>query len=785
MHRQTTRWFATTCDHHSRGTKAVNNGNRSATAEVPGIHGHDQGTVPRQIPCPPGRRVSLQRMSRLGFVACLIGLGLAAPVPAVASTPESAVAVSLSFENDIIPILTRFGCNTSGCHGKAEGQNGFKLSVFGFDPVADYQSLTQEGRGRRTQTALPEQSLLLTKAAGLVPHGGGVRIDRRGDFYRTLRDWIAAGLPWGDPETGRAVAVRVEPPEETVAMGQSRTLRVIATLASGTERDVTNLTRFQSNNESLATVDEAGVVRIADLPGDVAVMASYLGHVDVFRALIPRAEATEMPALPVENVIDELVHSKLRKLRIVPSGRAEPADLLRRVSLDLAGTLPTADEVREYLADERPDRYPRLLEKLLQSPEHADFWAQKWGDILRVDRQALGHRQAYEYHRFLRQQVAQNTPLDRFCRSIVAARGPLTEQPGGSFFKVVTNPGSMAGTLSQVFLGIRIECAQCHHHPYDRWGQDDYLGMQALFSGVGFKGTETGDSLVTQAPGPVTHPRTGVVIPPHPLGGQPVEAGRDRREALAEWMTSPENPWFARNLSNRVWAHFLGRGLVEPVDDQRLTNPPTNPELLDALAGHLVKSGYDLRALIRLICQSETYRRSSTPNETNQRDGQNYSRFLWKRPSAEVLFDAVCQVTGVEEKFPGVPAGVRAIELWDSQVSHDFLKLFGRPTRLTACECERTVEPSVGQVLHVLNSPAIEQKVAHAGGRIARLTRDISDDTRLVDEIFLTFLGRHPTADESQAARGHLSRGGEAGRRRAAEDLAWSLLNTLEFQFIH
>lgn len=738
-----------------------------------------------------GRGRSVGQATRLLVTCCCLWVAgwstsKAGAAPEEANTVAAAgTDATLGFENEIVPILTRFGCNTSGCHGKAEGQNGFKLSVFGFDPVGDYQALTQEGRGRRIQTVIPEQSLLLTKAAGLVPHGGGVRIDRQGEFYRTLRDWIAAGLPWGDPQAPKAVAIRVEPREESLHSGQVRPLKVVATLSDGSERDVTRLSRFQSNNEALATVDEAGVVKVGDLPGDVAIMASYMGLVDVFRALLPRAESAEFPELPAANVIDRLVHAKLRKLQIVPSGPAEPADLLRRVSLDLTGTLPTPDEVRDYLADERPDRYARLLETLLQRPEFVDFWTQKWGDILRVDRQALGHRQAYEYHRFLRQQVAANTPLDRFCRSIVAARGPLAEQPGGSFFKVVTAPGSMASTLSQVFLGVRIECAQCHHHPYDRWGQDDYLGMQALFTGVSFKSTEAGDSLQTQAAGPVVHPRTGAVIPPHPLGGEPVAEGRERREALAEWMTAPDNPWFARNLANRLWAHLLGRGLVEPVDDQRLTNPPTNPELLDALAEHLVQSGFDARALIRLICLSETYRRSSTPNETNQRDGQNYSRFLWKRPSAEVLFDAVCQVTGVEEKFAGVPAGVRAIELWDSQVAHDFLKLFGRPTRLTACECERTVEPSVGQVLHVLNSPAIEQKVSHAGGRIARLTREISDDARLIDELFLTFLGRHPQSGELEAAREHLRTAGPTGRQRATEDLAWSLLNTLEFQFIH
>ncbi len=694
---------------------------------------------------------------------------------------------SLNFENDILPILTRFGCNTSGCHGKAEGQNGFKLSVFGFDPPGDYLALTQEGRGRRVVPTLPDQSLLLSKASGVVPHGGGVRIDRQSEFYQTLRDWIERGLPFGSPDDPQVVSIAVEPRERQLAVQSKQQLTVAATYSDGRVVDVTRLTKFQSNNEGLAAVDDTGLVTAGEVPGEVAVMASYMGQVDVFRALVPRSEPiANYPDLPEFNFLDGPVYRKLRTLNILPSGPASDADFLRRVSLDVIGTLPTAEASRQFLADDRTDKRRLLVDSLLARPEYADFWALKWADVLRVDRQALGHRRAYEYYQFLRTSVATNKPYDRLCREIVAARGPLSEQPGGSFYKVVTNPGTMASTLSQVFLGVRIECAQCHHHPFDRWSQTDYLGMQAHFTQMAFKTVLGGEVLISNPGAAVTHPRTGQEVFAHPLGtenptGNP--AG-DRRQLLAYWMTADDNPWFARNFVNRMWAHFMGRGLVEPIDDMRLTNPPSNPELLDALAKSFVESEYDVKQLVRTICASRVYQTSSTPNDTNRKDDQNYSRALLKRPSAEVLFDAVCQVTGVEEKFAGTPAGYRAVQLWDSQVPHYFLKLFGRPSRVTSCECERTIEPSVAQVLHVLNSPEIQDKLSHDGGRVAQLERDVSDDGVVVDELFLTFFSRYPSLEERTASAAYLKKRPD-NRRGAVEDLAWSLLNTVEFVFNH
>ncbi len=690
------------------------------------------------------------------------------------------------FENDVEPLLSRFGCNSSGCHGNAEGQNGFKLSVFGFDPVADHAALVKEARGRRILPAAPEHSLLLAKASGAIAHGGGVRIPRGSAEYETLRAWIAAGAPLGDPKAPRVASIRVEPAERVMDTSALQQLRVVARYSDGREVDVTAHARFQSNNEGLAAVSATGLVSAGETPGEAAVMASFMGAVDIFRAVIPRPEPiANYPKLPENNFIDGPVFRKLRKLNILPSELCDDAEYLRRVYLDVIGTLPTPAEVRRFLADKRPDRRAQIVEELLRRPEFADYWALKWADLLRVDRQALGHKRAYAYYRWIRDSIAANKPYDQFVREILTAEGPLEGSGPANFYKVVPKPGEASSTLSQIFLGVRIACAECHHHPFDRWSQADYYGMQAFFAPVAVKNTPRGE--VVQATGdPLTkHPRTGATVSAHALGtDMPAASPKgDRRPRLADWVTTPENPWFARNLANRTWAHFLGRGLVEPVDDVRATNPPTNPELLDALAAHLVKSKFDFHALVRAITASRVYQLSSRPNRTNEKDEQNYSRALFRRIDAEVLLDMVSQATGVSERFDGVPAGYRAIQLWDSKVPHYFLKLFGRPVRVSACECERNHEPGVSQVLHLLNAPEIHAKLTHERGTVARLVRQSKDDAALVEELYLTFYSRFPTERERTVGVEYLRGGGQ--RRQAAEDLAWSLLNSLEFVFNH
>jgi hypothetical protein len=700
---------------------------------------------------------------------------------------DMAVERKFNFENDVVPIFSRFGCNASGCHGKAEGQNGFKLSVFGFDPATDYAALTKEARGRRVFPAAPENSLVLRKMTGQMSHGGGNRVARSSADYETVRAWIAAGMPFGTPDDPRVTAIRVEPRERVLCFHEQQQLRVIAHYSDGHESDVTALAKFQTNNDALAGVSATGLVTANDAPGDAAVMASFQNAVDTFRVLVPRGErVADYPALPENNFVDKYVNEKLRKLNILPSDAADDAEYLRRVYLDVIGLLPTPAEARRFLADTRPDRRARLVDELLERPEFADYFALKWADLLRVDRQALGHKRAYAYYKWIREAVAANKPVDQFAREVVTAEGVLGEVGPVSFYKVVTKPGERAGTLSQVFLGVRIACAECHHHPYDRWAQADYYGMTAFFAGINVKGAPGGEVVMAEGKAVSKNPRTGGDVPAHALGEKPPATAPvgDRRKELADWLTSPDNPYFARNAANRLWAHFLGRGLVEPVDDVRATNPPTNPELLDALAKHLVDNKFDLKALIRAITASQTYQRSSRTATTNERDEQNYSRALFRRPGAEVLLDMVCQTTGVGERFAGMTPGTRAVQLWDSKAEHYFLKVFGRPERVSACECERNGEPSVAQVLHLLNSPEVHDKISHEAGYVAKLVKREPTDDAVVEELYLTFYSRLPSEKERGVALAYLQQHKEK-RRQAAEDLAWTLLNTTEFVFNH
>lgn len=694
-----------------------------------------------------------------------------------------------NFERDILPILSRYGCNASGCHGKAEGQNGFKLSVFGFDPEADHAALLLESRGRRVNFAQPASSLLLTKASGGMPHGGGVRIPVDSIEYAMIANWIGAGAPLGSVTDPQVISISVTPGERQLTPGQRQQLRVVATYADGQRRDVTTLAQFQTNHPGLAAVDDAGLITAGNVPGDVAIMASFMGQVDVFRGLLPRTgplpPALEWPQ--PENFIDQLVDAKLRKLGIVPSGRCSDADYLRRVTLDVIGRLPTVEEARAFLADSAADKRSRLVDRLLEQSEYADLWALRWSDLLRVDRAALGSRGAYDYYRWIRESVAANQPLDQFARDVLLAEGYANDSPAAHFYRVLKEPGERAATVSQVFLGVRIECAQCHHHPFDRWSQADYVGMKSYFTQLAFKSTPRGDLLVAnESASELKHPRTNEPIAAYALGEEmPAQSvSGDRRRELAAWMTSAENPWFARNMANRFWAHFTGRGIVEPVDDVRMTNPASNPELLDGLAQALIENDYDARQLIRLIVASRTYQLTVTPNDTNRLDEQNFSRALIRPMAAEVLLDAVCDVTGVPEKFAGVPTGSRAVQLWDSQVTHEFLKKFGRPVRATACECERSVDPSISQALHIMNSPAIQNKLAHAGGRVRRWARQFDDDFKLVETVYLACYSRYPTSEEREAVLDHLQSHADE-REQALEDLVWSLMNTSEFLFNH
>ncbi len=628
--------------------------------------------------------------------------GLATPTP-------------VSFRNEVIPVLSKAGCNSGGCHGKAEGQNGFKLSVFGYDALADYNAMVRDGRGRRIFPAVPENSLLLTKATGIIPHGGGIRIERDSRWHRLLLRWIREGLPL-DEQKSSVVSIRVDPAEVSLDALSRLQLRVDAIDSSGGRLGVTAEADFQSNNDAIASVTRTGLIEATDVPGEAAILVRYMGHVAVCRVTRPRP-ASSFSRPPEANFVDKHLWDKLQKLNIQPSDIADDATFLRRVFLDIIGTLPTVAETKAFLDDSRADKRERLIEHLLNRPEYADFWAQKWTDLLQVDKDILGPQSAMAMSRWVRSQFRQNVPFDVFAQRVVTAEGStLNESPAG-FFQVQADAEKSARAISQLFLGVRIECAQCHHHPFERWDRSDYFAWAGLFSGLDRKPGLNGSVKIVSKPAtPLNHPGTGEPVALSVLGGKPDDSQtqEDARQTVARWMTSRENPWFAKTIVNRMFAHFFGRGLVEPLDDLRATNPASNEELLLALEHHFIDVNYDLKALIRTLAMSQAYQRTSQPNDANRLDDQNYSHALWKPIPAEVLLDALSQATGVPEQFDGWPTGYRAVELWDNKLPSQFLQVFGRPTRQTVCACERGTEPSIAQALHLMNSETTSARVGES-----------------------------------------------------------------------
>ena len=689
----------------------------------------------------------------------------------------------VSFQRDVVPILSKAGCNSGGCHGKAEGQGGFKLSVFGYDAVADYQALISEGRGRRVFQATPQHSLLLRKATALTPHGGGRRIEPESRWYRLVLRWIREGAALEQQTEQPIAGITVEPAEITLPDRGSQQLRVTALDHNGVRRCVTGEADYQSNNEVIAGVDHDGLIAATDVPGEAAILVRYLGHVTVCRVTRPRSSG-EFNRPPERNFIDRLVWDKLARLRVTPSPAADDATFLRRVYLDTIGTLPTPDEARRFLADAATDKRRRLIAELLERPEYADYWAQRWSDLLQIDKDTITPQSAVAMTRWVRGQVEHNVPYDQFVRSILTVQGSTLGESPAAFFQVQPDAEKSARAVSQLFLGVRIECAQCHHHPFERWDQKDYFALAGFFTGIERKGhPQGGMKIVVTAGNDLKHPRTGNTIPAAALGAQPAEltSGRDRRQVFAEWATSPQNPFFARTIANRLFAHYFGRGLVEPLDDLRATNPASNEPLLNALADHLIELRFDLKAFSQTLLNSQVYQLSSEVNESNHLDEQNYSHAAWKPLPAEVLLDAVSQATAVAEEFNGWPTGYRAIQVWDNKLPSHFLEVFGRPKRLTVCACERGTEPSIAQVLHLMNSPDTMRKIQDRTGRTARLASSDRAADGIIDELYLATLARFPSEAERQLMQQAFAESNN--RREAAEDILWTLLNTKEFVF--
>jgi hypothetical protein len=696
----------------------------------------------------------------------------------------------VDFRREIVPLLSRLGCNAGGCHGKASGQNGFKLSLFGFDASFDHDAITREARGRRVFPAAPDHSLLLLKATAQVPHGGGKRLQRESSEYQLFRRWIAAGTPPSAPDAPHVVKLRITPGDRILQRDQSQQLAVFAEYSDGSVRDVTRQAEYSSNLDVVARVDAEGLVRTLRLSGEAAIMARYTGHVAVFRALVPHGEAlTAIPEFKPSNFIDELTLAKWKKLGLRPSPAADDATFLRRVTLDLCGRLTTSAEVRAFLADTSADKRTKWIDKLLDSPDYPAYFAMRWGTILRNSNLAGSNQAAYAFHNWMKDMIARNRPYDEFVRGVVAAAGEWQEAPAINWYWQSRDDQlhQVTADTAQVFLGVRLQCARCHHHPYERWGQADYYGLAGFFTRLGRK--SFGEPPPYFASANVTtgekNPLTGKTPEPKYLDGSVAKftPEEDPRHALVDWMARPENPFFARALVNRMWGHFLGRGLYHEVDDLRETNPPSNPELLDALAQDFIKHKFDVKHVIRTIVNSRVYQLSSTPTPHNQNDQQNYARYYARRMPAEVFLDALNQTTGAKSGFSGVSSTARAVDLPHEGFGSYFLDTFDRPRRVTGCECERSSGATLAQVLLLANSDEIESKIGAGDGRIARLMKEKKPLRAIIEELYLNAYSRPPTAEELRRTLAHVER--LDNKQQALEDVLWAIVNTKEFMFNH
>ncbi|MBT4694772.1 MAG: DUF1553 domain-containing protein [Planctomycetaceae bacterium] len=694
---------------------------------------------------------------------------------------------AISFEGDIIPLLSKRHCNSGGCHGRQGGQNGFQLSVFGFDPITDYEALTRQSRGRRVFPAAIEQSLIYSKATGLVAHGGGARMKVDSQDAELLREWINQGFPWGGNETPTVAHIDVTPKTRSMTSRTLQQLRVVATYSDGSIRDVTRAAAYTTNMEVIADCNTKGVIETGKIAGEAAITISYMGKVDVARVVIPQA-GTGKTIRPEwfsnQNEIDNLAWNKWEQLRINPSARCDDATFIRRLLIKTTGTLPSSGRVQSFLADDSTNKRATAIEEALVSEDYINYWTQRWSDIMMINSKTIGGRSAYTFHRWIRKQIQENRPYDDWVYDVIIATGNTGNVGPANFYRSQRTPEDVTKAISQAFLGIRMDCAQCHHHPFEKWGQADFYGLAGFFNGIQRVKLDENRELIYH-PGhqSISIPVINQSVKTQPLAGKPTtaDATTDPRPELAAWVTSPQNPFFARLVANRIWKHLMGRGLVEPEDDFRETNPPTNPELLDHLAGILIENEFDLRNFMRKILNSHVFQLSSSPSESNHTDNQAYSHYLVRRLPAEVMLDAICRVTGVPEKYAGHPQGTRAIELWDNQLPSYFLDTFGRSLRESPCECGSSGDPTIAQALHLLNAREIEQKLQAPDGRVTALSRGSLNNADLVNEISLATFGRPPNSKELKIGIELLR---DKDRRQGIEDFMWVMLNSYDFLFV-
>ncbi|MCI0334956.1 MAG: DUF1553 domain-containing protein [Planctomycetes bacterium] len=746
-------------------------------------------------------------MKRLGYrfcVGCFL-LAVAATWCAQVRGDEAAP----SFRNDVQPVLAKLGCNSGACHGALAGKGGFKLSLRGYDALADYLSITRDARGRRIEPTDPGRSLLLLKPTMAVPHKGGLRFDVDSPAYEIVSQWIAAGAAPPRDDDAIIEGLEVHPAEVTLRPGDEQRIVVRAKYSDGRVRDVSEWSKFAATNEAVATVDEKGCIKVVGHGGG-AVTAWYSSKIinvritSPYDANVPDSVYTEAPR---KNFIDELVLKQLQLLHLPPASPADDATFIRRAFLDTVGKLPTADEVRAFLADQSPEKRDRQIDSLLAREEFVDYWAYQWSDLLLVNGTRLRPAAVKAFYLWIRERVNDNTPWDEFARQIVLARGGSVENGGTNFYALHQDPETMTENVSQAFLGLSIGCAKCHNHPLEKWTNDQYYAMANLFARVKAKGwggeSRNGDgvrTLFVDERGDLIQPSKGVPQPPAPLDAEPLadDDSLDRREYLADWITAPENPYFARAITNRVWANFFGVGLVEPIDDLRLSNPASNEELLTAASKYLVDQKFDLKALMRAILQSAAYQRSSVPAEGSRGDSRNYAQYYPRRLMAEVALDAVSQVTAMSTdftqiEFPGADfektefyaKGTRAIELYDSAVVSRFLRTFGRHQRIITCQCERSNEPSLVQALHISNGETILGKLAAKDGKVESLMTTGLPNYRIIEELYLAALSRYPTDDEVAKLLAVLNEAPASERRAAVEDVFWAVMSSREFMFNH
>ncbi|HUE18086.1 MAG TPA: DUF1549 and DUF1553 domain-containing protein [Planctomycetaceae bacterium] len=704
----------------------------------------------------------------------------------------------VGYAREIAPIFSKAGCNMGACHAAQYGQAGFKLSVFGYEPSADHASIVRDRSERRVNFLEPEQSLLLKKPTLQVPHGGGRRMKIGSTEYATLAAWIASGAPGPAANDPTVTKIIVTPSRRITVPHAQQQLRVEAIYSDGVRRDVTALSKFDSVDEGVLSVTPQGLFT-TNGQGQASALVRFEGQAAISTFVLPYAANSQLADWTNQNFIDELASAKFRELGIEPSGLCSDSAFLRRAFLDAIGEIPTIEETRSFLASKDPAKRQHLVDRLLgltgdskldtYNDAYAAWWTLKWSDLIRNQSNDLGEQGMWAFHNWLSESFRSNKPFDRFVRELVTAKGSIYTVGPANFYRINSNPADCAEATAQLFLGVRLQCARCHHHPFEKYGQEDYFSFAAYFARVGAKPSQEfglfgrESVVIVRRSGEVVNPRTGAILKPKPLDGSPADDPSDRRNVLANWLTSPANAFFAKSVVNRYVSYLMGHGLVDPVDDLRATNPPSNPEMMDALAKHFVASGFDLKQLLRVIMTSRLYQLDSQPSPANASDRKFFSHFNVKRLSAEALLDAVDEATGTRTKFTSLPLGTRAVELPDAEYQNYFLKTFGKPVRASVCECERSTDESLAQALHTLNGDIVTDKIADSKARVARLLAAKTPGDRIVEELYLATLCRYPTPAERDNAGQFVKE--SQSRTECYQDLQWALINSKEFLFVH